>query len=110
MIRVKEETGRADLKLNITKIEIMTYGLITSWQIEGEKMAVVTDFLLLDSKITVDVDYSNEIRRQLLLGKKAENLDSVLKSRDITPLTKVHIVKDYDFPSSHVWFDSWTVF
>ena len=68
---MKEETGRADLKLNITKTEIMTYGLITSWQIEGEKMAVVTDFLLLDSKITVDVDYSNEIRRQLLLGKKA---------------------------------------
>ena len=71
MIRVKEETGRADLKLNITKTKIMTYGLVTSWQIEGEKMAVVTDFLLLDSKITVDVDYSNEIRRQLLLGKKA---------------------------------------
>ena len=71
MIRVKEETERAGLNLNITKTKIMASGLITSWQIEGENMVVVTDYLFLDSKITVDGDYSNEIRRHLLLGRIA---------------------------------------
>ena len=93
-MRVNEESKRASLKLNIKKTKIMASGPITSWQIEGGKVEVVTDFLFLGSKITADGDCSHEIRRRLLLGRKAmTNLDSVLKSRDITLPTKVHIVK-----------------
>ena len=100
MMRVKEESERADLRLNIKKkTKIMASSPITSWQIEGEKVEVVTDFLFLGSKITTDDDCSHEIRRQLLFGRKAmTNLDSVLKSRDITLLTKVR----YGLPSGHV--------
>ena len=93
-IRVKEESDKADLRLNIKKTKIMTSSPTTAWQIEGEKVEVVTDFLFLGSKITADSDYSHEIRRQFLLGRKAmTDLDSVLKSRDITLPTKAHIVK-----------------
>ena len=99
LMRVKEERERAGLKLNIKKTNIMASGPITSWQIEGEKVEVVTDFLFLGSKITVDGDCSHEIRRHLLLGRKAmTNLDSVLKSRDVTLPTNVHIVKAMVFP------------
>ena len=99
LMRVKEESERVDLRLHIKKSKIMASGPITSWQIEGEKVEVMTDFLFLGSKITVDGDCSHEIRRQLLLGRKAvTNLDSVLESRGITWLTKVHIVKTMIFP------------
>ena len=85
LMRVKEQSERVDLRLNIKKTKIMASGHITAWQIEGEKVEEVTDFLFLDSKITADSDCSHEIRRRLLLGRKAmANLDSVLKSRDIT--------------------------
>ena len=98
-MRVKEKSERAILKLNIKKTKIMASGLITSWQIEGEKVEIVTNFLFLGSKITADGDCSHEIKRHLLLGRKAmTNLDSVLKSRDITLPTKVHIVKAMIFP------------
>ena len=109
LMRVKE-SERASFKLNIKKTKIMESGPITSWQIEGEKVKVVTDFLLLGSKITVDGDCSHEIRRQLLLGRKAmTNLYSVLKSRDITLPTKVHIVKAMVFPVVPYDCESWTV-
>ena len=94
LMRMKEEREKAGLKLNIKKTKIMLSGPITSWQIEREKVEAVTDFLFLGSKITVDGDCSHEIRRHLLLGRKAmTNLDSVLKSKDITLPTKVHIIK-----------------
>ena len=100
---VKEESEKAGLKLNIQKTKMMASGSITLWQIEGEKVEAVTDFLFLGSKITVDSDCSHEIKRRLLLGKKAiTNLDRVLKTRDITLLTKVHTVKAMVFASSHV--------
>ena len=99
LMRVKDESERAGLRLNIKKTKIMASGLITTWQIEGEKVEVMTDFLFSGSKITADGDCSHEIRRHLLLGRKAmTNLDSVLKSRDITLLAKVHIVKAMIFP------------
>ena len=99
LIRVREESKKAGLKLSVQKTKIMTSSPITSQQIEGEKVEAVTDFLSLGSKITADDDCSPEIRRQLLLGRKAmTNLDSVLKSRDITLATKVHIVKAMVFP------------
>ena len=99
LIKVKEESEKAGLKLNIQKTKIMASGPISSWQIEGEKVEAVTDFIFLGSKITVDGDCSHEIKRCLLLGRKAmTNLDSVLKSRDITLPTKVHIVKVMVFP------------
>ena len=89
-MKVKEESGKADLKLNIQKTKIVTSSPITSWQIDGETMKTVTDFIFLGSKITVDSDCSHEIKRCLLLERKAmTNLDRVLKSRDITLLTKV---------------------
>ena len=98
-MKVKEKSEKAGLKLNIQKTKIMASGPITSWQIEGETMETVTDFIFLGSKITADGDCSNEIKRLLLLGRKAmTNLDSILKSRDITLLTKVHIVKAMVFP------------
>ena len=95
---MKEESEKVGLKLNIQKMKIMVSGPITSWQIEGEKIETVTDFIFLCSKITVDGDCSHEIKRHLLLGRKAmTNLNSVLKSRDIILLTNVHIVKDMFF-------------
>ena len=102
LMKVKEESEKAGLKLNIQKTKIMASGPITSWHIDGETVETVTDFNFLGSKITVDGDCSHEIKRHLLLGRKAmTNLDSILKSRDITLPTKVHLVK-YFF-SSHVW-------
>ena len=94
MMKVKEESGKAGLKFNIQKTKIMAFSSITSWQIEGGKVETVTDFTFFVSKITVGSDYSHEIKRCLLLGRKAvTNLDSTLKSRDITLPTEVHIVK-----------------
>ena len=96
---VKEESEKADLKFNIQKIKIMASSPITSWQIEGEKVETMTDFILLGSKITLDHDCSHEIKRHLLLGKKAmTSLDSIVKNRDITLLTKVCTVKAMVFP------------
>ena len=98
-MKVKEESEKTGLKLNIQKIKVMASGPITSWQIDGEAMETVTDFLFLGSKITADGDCSLEIKRCLLLGRKAmTNLHSILKSRDITLPTKVHLVKAMVFP------------
>ena len=94
LMQVKEESERAGLKLNIQRTKIMASGPITSWQIDGETVETVTDLISLGSKITADGDCSHEIKKHLLLGRKAmTNLDSILKSRDITLLTKVHLVK-----------------
>ena len=102
-MRVKDEGERAGLKLNIQKTKIMASGLITSWQIEEEAMETVRDFIFLGSKITADGDCSHEIKRCLLLGRKVmTNLDSILKSRDNTLPTKVHLVKPMVFPWSCV--------
>jgi len=99
LMKVKEETEKAGLNFNIQKTKIMASGPITSWQIEGETMETVTDFILGGSKITADGDCSCEFKRCLLLGRKAmDNLDSILKSRDITLPTKVHLVKALVFP------------
>ena len=107
---MKEESEKAGLKLNIQKTKIMASGPITSWQTDGEKVEIVTDFISLGSKIIVDSDYSQEIKRCLLLGRKAmTNLDSILKSREITLPTKVCIVKAMVFPSSHYGCESWTI-
>ena len=109
-MKVKEESETAGLKLSIQKTKIMASGPITSWQIDGEKIRTVTDFLFLDSKITVDGDGSCEIKRRLLLGSKAmTNLGSILKSRDITLLTKVHIVKAMVFPVVMYGCESWSI-
>ena len=98
-MKAKEESGKADLKLNIHKTRIMASSPITSWQIDGETMEPVTDFIFLGSKITEDGDCSHEIKRRLLFGRKAmTNLDSILKSRDITLPTKVCVVKAMVFP------------
>ena len=103
-MKVKEESEKVGLKLNIQKTKIMTSGPITSWQIDGETTETVTDFIFLGSKITIECDCSHEIKRCLVLGRKAmTNLNSVLKSRDITLPTKVHLVKAMFFSSSHVW-------
>ena len=110
LMRVKEENEKAGLKLNIQKMKIMASGPITSWQIDGENMEIVTDFILLGSKITADGDYSREIKRCLLLGRKAmSNLDDILKSRDITLPTKVHIFKAVFFPVVMYECESWTI-
>ena len=102
-MRMEEESKNADLKLNIQKTKIMPSGFITSWQIEWEKVEAMTDFIFLDSKITVNSDCSHEIERHLFLGRKAMiNLDSVLKSKDITLLTKSPYSQSYGFSSSHV--------
>ena len=99
LMKVKNESEKVGLKLNIQKTNIMASGFITSWQIDGETMATVTDFIFLGSKITADGDSSHEIKRCLLLGRKAmTNLDSILKSRDITLPTKVCLVKPMVFP------------
>ena len=109
-MKVKEESEKAGLKLNIQKIKIMASGPITSWQIDGEKIKTMTDFIFLSSKITADGDCSHEIKRHLLLGRKAmTNLDSILKSRAITLLTKVHIVKSMVFPIVTYGCESWTI-
>ena len=109
-MRVKEESGKACLKLNIQKTKIMASGPITSWQIDGETMETVRDFLFLGFKITADGECSHEIKRLLVLGRKAmTNLDSILKSRDITLPTKVHLVKAVVFPVVMYGCESWTI-
>ena len=110
LMYVKEESEKAGLKLNIQKTKIMESSPITSWQIDGETMETVTDFIFLGSKITADGDCSHEIKRCFLLGRKAmTNLDSVLKSRDITLPTKVHLVKAMVFPVVIYGCESWTI-
>ena len=110
LMKVKEESGKAGLKLNIQKTKIMAFSPITSWQIDGETMETVTNFIFLGSKITVDGDCSHEIKRLLLLGRKAvKNLDSILKSRDITLPTTVHLIKAVVFPVVMYGCESWTV-
>ena len=109
-MRVKEENEKVGLKLNIQTAKILASSHITSWQIKGEKLKTVSDFLSLDSKITADSDCSHEIKRHLLLGSKAmTNLDSTLKSRDITLLTTVPIVKAMGFPVVMYGCESWTI-
>ena len=108
--KVKEESEKVVLKLSIQKTKIMASGPITSWQIEGEIVETVSDFIFLGSKITADGDCSNEIKRCLLLGRKVmTNLDSIFKSRDITLPTKVHLVKAMVFPVVMYGCESWTV-
>ena len=108
-MKVKEESEEAGLKLNIQKTKIMASSPITSWQIDGETVETVADVIFLGSKITVDGDCSHEIKRCFLLGRKAlTNLDNVLKSRDITWLTKVHIIKAMVFPAVMYRCESWT--
>ena len=110
LMKVKEECEQAGLKLNIQKMKIMASGPITSWQIDEETTESVTDFIFLDSKITVDDDCSLEIKRCLLLEKKAmPNLHSILKSRDITLLTKIHLVKVMVFPIVVYRCESWII-
>ena len=110
LMKVKEESVKSDLKLNIQKMKIMASGTITSWQIDREKVETVTDFIFLDSKITADGDCSHEIKRHLLLGRKTmTNLDRVLKSRDITLPTNVHLVKAMVFPVIIYGCESWTI-
>ena len=109
-MKVKEESEKVGLKLNIQKMKIMASSPITSWQIDGETMETVKDFLFLGYKITADGDCSHEIKRRLLLGRKAmTNLDSVLKSRDITLRTKVCLVKAMVFPVVIYGCESWTI-
>ena len=109
LMKVKEESEKIGLKLNIQKTKIMAYGPITSWQIDGETVETVADFIFLGSKITADGDCSHEIKRRLLLGRKImTNLDSILKSRDITLPTKVHLVKAMVFPLVMYGCKSWT--
>ena len=110
LMKVKEETEKVGLKLNTQKTKVMASGPITSWQIDGETMETLTDFIFLGYKITADGDGSHEIKRCLLLGRKAlTNLDSILKSRDITLLTKVCLVKAVVFPGVMYGCESWTV-
>ena len=109
-MKVKEESEKFDLKLNIQKMKIMASGPITSWQIDGKTIETETDFILGGSKITADGDCSHEIKRRLLLGRKVmTNLDSILKNRDITLPTKFHLVKVMVFPVVMYGCESWTV-
>ena len=109
-MKVKEKSEKVGLKHNIQKTKIMASGSITSWQIDGETMETVTDFILGGSKITADGDCSHEIKRCLPLGRKVmTNLDSILKSRDITLPTKVHLVKPMVFPEVMYGCESWTI-
>ena len=109
-MKVKEESEKVGLKLNIQKTKIMASGPITSWQIDGETVETVPDFIFLGSKITADGDFSHEIKRRLLLGRKVMiNLDSIFKSRDSTLSTKVHVVKAMVFPVVMYGYESWTV-
>ena len=109
-MKVKEESEKAGLKLNIQKTKIMASSPITSWQIDGETMETVAEFIFSGSKITIDGNCSHEIKRRLLLGRKAmTNLDKILKNRDITLPTKVHLVKDMFFPVVMFGCESWTI-
>ena len=110
LMKVKEESKNVGLKLNIQKTKIMASGPITSWEIDGETVETVSDFIFLGSKITADGDCSHEIKRRLLLGRKVmTNIDSIFKSRDITFPTKVHLVKAMVFPVVMYGSESWTV-
>ena len=110
LMKVKEESEKVDLKLNIQKMKIMASGPITSWEIDGETVKTVSDFIFGGSKITADGDCSHEIKRHLLLGRKVTtNLDNIFKSRDITLPTKVHLVKAMVFPVVMYGCESWTV-
>ena len=110
LMKVKEESEKVGLKLNIQKTKIMASGPITSWQIDGEAMETVRDFIFLGSKMTVDGDCSHEIKRCLVLGRKAmTNLDSIIKSRDINLLTKICLVKAMVFPVVIYGCESWTM-
>ena len=110
LMKMKEESEKVGLNLNIQKTKIMASGPITSWQIDGETMETVIDFVLFGFKITADFDCSHEIKRCLLLGRKAvTNLDSILKSRDITFPTKICLVKDMVFPVVMYGCESWTI-
>ena len=110
LMKVKEESEKVDLKLIIQKMKIMTSSPITSWQIDGETMETVTDFIFLGSKITADGDCIHQIKRRLLLGRKAvTNLDSILKSRDITLPIKIHLVKAVVSPIVMYGCESWTI-
>ena len=110
LLKVKEESKKVDLKLNIQKTKIMASGPITSWEIDGETVEIVADFIFLGSKITADGECSHEIKRCLLLGRKVmTNLESILKSKDITLPTKVHLVKAMVFPVVIHGCESWTI-
>ena len=110
LMKVKEESEKASLKLNIQKTKIMASSPITSWQIDRETMETVTDFIFLGSKITADGNYSHEIKRRLLLGRRAmTNLDSILKSSDVTLSTKACLVKATVFPAVMYGCESWTI-
>ena len=110
LMKVKEESEKVGLKLNIQKTKIMASGPITSWEIDGGKMETVSDFIFLGSKITADGDCSHEIKRRLLLGRKTmTDLDSVFKSRDITLPTTVRLVKAMVFPVVMYGYESWTI-
>ena len=110
LMKVKEESEKVRLKLNIQKTKIMASGPINSWELDGETVETVSDFILGGSKISAHGDCSHEIKRHLLLGRKAmTNIDSILKSRDITLLTKVHLVKAMVFPVVMYGCESWTV-
>ena len=110
LMKVKEESEKVDLKLNIQKTKLMASGPITSWQTDRETMGTVKDFIFLGSKITANGDCSHEIKRHLLLGRKAmTNLDSILKSRDIILPTKVHLVKAMVFPVVMYGCERWTI-
>ena len=110
LMKTEEESEKAGLKLNIREMKIMASGPITLWQIDGETIETVRDFIFLGSKVTADGDCSHEIKRRLLLGKNAmTNLDSILKSRDITLPTKVHLVKAMVFPVVMYGCESWTI-
>ena len=110
LMKVKEEKEKASLELNIQKMKIMTSSPITLWQIDGETMETVTDFILLGSKITAHGDCSHEIKRRLLLGRKAmANLDRILKRRDVTLPTKVCLIKTTDFPVVMYGYENWTI-
>ena len=110
LMKVKEESEKVGLKLNIQKMKIMASAPITSWEIDGKTVETVSDFIFLGSKITADVDCSHEIKKLLLLGRKVvTNLDSILKSRDITLATKVHLVEAMVFPVVMYGCESWTV-
>ena len=110
LMKVKEESGKAGLKPSIQKTKIIASGPITSWQIDGETMETVRDFIFLDSKITADGDCSHEIKRRLLLGRKAmTNVDSILKSRDVILPTKVHLIKAMVFPVVMHRCERWTI-
>ena len=110
LMKVKEESEKVGLKLNIQKMKIMASGSFTSWQIDGETVETVSDFIFLGSKITADGDCSHEIKRYLLLGRKVmTNLDNILKSRDITLPTKVHLVKAMVFPEVMYGCKTWTI-